>query len=447
MSPVVHLHRAKAFGPGPPRPISPNAPPPYRPHRFSLQFPLKASASPASFARTQDVESFPHLSATLAKPLFSVDRTPPNFNHDADHDQSHRDLVSRSLSVQPPTSASNHCFMPMDRHRRHTTTEHSIHRPSLFQAKFGAPPNWALDIFTLPHNAIRAECVDLYNILESIQARTDNVSLSELEEFSVWWKVFDVFLIEYFDFEADVLFSWVFPNTKDAPRNGSVSQILAHKSSGEVFMKNSLLTTKERLLESLMGINNTFELRRHVDSQDVFQTVLKDVNQFVPKLIEYFRLQERHLPLMMSHFYSPSAKETITRKYINYIRNGEAPNMNIAILTRWMDKPVREKWIRENLRGISRIVYPRWERKCIRDHTNIPFNFHGRLLRSVRNVAASRLRRRTEYGEEIEDISYGSLASPTGSFRSLSLAINSKSSSTLKSGRSREAGRSRGKLG
>lgn len=336
--------------------------------------------------------------------------------------------------------------MPIERDRRLTTIEETIRRPFLFQANFGAPPNWALDIFTLPHNAIRAECVELYNILESIQARTDNVNLSELEEFSLWWSVFDVFLIEYFDFEADVLFSWVFPNTRDTLPDESVSQVVNHKGSGELFMKSSLLSLKEQLLESLMAINNTFELRRHVDSQDVFQTVLKDVNRFVPKLIDYFRLQERHLPSLVSHFYSPSAKETITRKYVTYIRKGEAPQMNIALLTRWMNKPVREKWVRENLRGISRMMYPRWDRKCNKEHAHIPFKFQRRLLRSVRNVAASRLRRRTEYGEEIEDISFGSLASPTGSFRSLSLAINPKSSTTPKSGRSREASRSRGRL-
>lgn len=342
---------------------------------------------------------------------------------------------------------SSHChFFTEDAQSHLTTITETMRRPFMFHAKFGSPSNWALDIFTLPHNAVRAECVDLYNILESIQARSNRVEFSELEEFYTWWTAFEIFVIEYFDFEADVLFSWIFSKlgeeSEDIPRSG----LTTTKLNSDLLLEGSLLARKEPLLESLRQINGTFELRRHVDACDVFHTILEDVNEFVPKLMEYFHLEERHLPPLVSHVHSPTAKDAITKKYVTYIKHGESPHMNIAILTRWMHKTTREKWVRSNVRGISRLFYARWEKRCNKEHGYIPFRFHRRLLRSVRNVAASRLRRRTEFGEEIEDMSFGSLASHTGSFKSLSLAVGSKGSSTPKSRRSKESARSKGKL-
>lgn len=342
---------------------------------------------------------------------------------------------------------SSHSHFFTDDPQSHLTTiTETIRRPFMFQAKFGSPRNWALDIFTLPHNAVRAECVDLYNILESIQARSHRVEFLELEEFCTWWTAFEMFVIEYFDFEADVLFSWIFPKGRDRAPDIPVSELIPNKMNGDLVLESSLLARKEPLLESLRQINGTFELRRHVDSSDVFQTILEEVNDFVPKLMEYFHVEERHLPPVVSHFHSSTVGDTLAKKYVAYIKHGEAPHMNIAILTRWMDKTTREKWVRANVRGFSRFFYSRWEKRCNKEHAHIPFKFHRRLLRSVRNVAASRLRRRTEFGEEIEDISFGSLASQTGSFRSLSLAMASKASSTPKSRRSRDKSRPKGKL-
>lgn len=278
----------------------------------------------------------------------------------------------------------------------------------------------------MPHNALRAECVDLYNILESIHARSNQVDIMEMEEFNAWWATFEIFLIEYFDFEADILFPWVFPSDpRQPPGSPLVPDVVAQKANAELVLRNSLLARKEALLDSVRQLNGTLELRRHVDTSDVFKTILEEVNVFVPRLMEYFHIEERHMPPIVSHFHSSSSKEFISKKYINYIKKGENPQMNIVLLTKWMEPSARERWVRMNLRGFSRWMHRRWEKRCNKAHCHIAFKFHRRLLRSVRSVAASRLRRRTEFGEEIDDISFGSFPSQNGSIRSLSLAMSS----------------------
>lgn len=329
----------------------------------------------------------------------------------------------------------------------------TIRRPILYFAKYGSPNTWATDVFTLPHNAIRAECIDLYNILESIHARGRQVCIVELEEFYMWWATFELFIIEYFDFEADILFPWVFsfppsPNVRITDDGELVSRVPKPKPSVDVLMRNSLLARKEVLLDGIRQLNGTFELRRHVDTTDVFETILEEVNHFVPKMLEYFHAQERHLPQLAAQLYSPSSKDVIARKYVQYIRRGESPQINLVLLTRWMDTEHRDKWVRAHVRGYGRLMYRRWERKCEKSHSLIAVRFHKRLQRSVRSVAASRLRRRTEFGEEIDDISFGSFPSHGGSIRSLSLAVGNRgfNKSRETNSRSSDTHRSKSKL-
>lgn len=308
-----------------------------------------------------------------------------------------------------------------------TTIADTLRRPAIQYSKFGTLHNWALDIFTLPHNAVRAECVDLYNILESIHARSPQIVPMEMEEFNAWWVIFESFVIEYFDFEADELFRWVFPRGNGSEREiGSIDIVGHHKGSTETNIKNCLLAKKEEILQIIRQLNGTFELRHHVDVSDSFQNILKMVNSVVPKLFDYFKAQERHLPAIVSHLHPPSCKEILTKKYLQYIKNGENPQINLVLLSRWMDDDTRDRWIRSNVRVFNRIMYKRWERKCHRTHGHIAFKFQRRLIRSVKSVAASRLRRRTEFGEQIDDFSFGSLPSQGGSIRSLTLSVGQK---------------------
>lgn len=313
----------------------------------------------------------------------------------------------------------------------------AIRRPIFYFAKFGTgvTSNWALDVFSLPHNAIRAECVDLYNILESIHARSHQVCVLELEEFFSWWKTFESFIIEYFDFEADVLFPWVFPVAANTSHLNPIAlcdipAVAARKVNADAALRSSLLARKDGLLDSIRQLNGTFELRRHVDTTDVFQTIVDEVNSFVPKLLEYFHIEERHLPTIAQELYAASARDILGKKYVGYIKRGESPQMNLVLLSRWMDSDVRDKWIRTNVKGYWRLMHRRLERRCFRAHGVIAVKFGKRLQRSVRSVAASRLRRRTEFGEEMDDISFGSLPSYGGSVRSLSVAMSAPNYST-----------------
>lgn len=289
----------------------------------------------------------------------------------------------------------------------------SVKRPAIYYAKYGTGSSWAMDVFSLTHNAVRAECVDLYNILESIHARAHEVCLVELEEFYVWWGTFERFVMECFDYEADVLLPWVFC----APALGRSS------GGGDAMfrLRQQLVLRKEDLLDCIRQLNGTFELRRHVDATDVFETILSEVNGFVPKLLEYYGVQEARLPQVVCEMYAMSARDTLMKRYVQYVKRGECAGVHVVLVCKWMDDGMRERWVRSYLRGYFRMMFWRLERRCYRSHGFIASRFHGRLQRNVRSVAASRLRRRTEFGEEADDISFSSFPSRGGSIRSLNI--------------------------
>mmetsp|Transcript_19267 Transcript_19267/g.77145 ORF Transcript_19267/g.77145 Transcript_19267/m.77145 type:complete len:110 (-) Transcript_19267:106-435(-) len=64
--------------------------------------------------------------------------------------------------------------------------------------------NWALDIFCITHNAVRAEFQDLFAIVTSMAHRKESVSVKDIEEVFNWWPTFAQFLVEVLEMENTV---------------------------------------------------------------------------------------------------------------------------------------------------------------------------------------------------------------------------------------------------
>eukprot|EP00183_Erythrolobus_madagascarensis_P003031 CAMPEP_0185851632 /NCGR_PEP_ID=MMETSP1354-20130828/10711_1 /TAXON_ID=708628 /ORGANISM="Erythrolobus madagascarensis, Strain CCMP3276" /LENGTH=774 /DNA_ID=CAMNT_0028552661 /DNA_START=333 /DNA_END=2657 /DNA_ORIENTATION=+ len=79
---------------------------------------------------------------------------------------------------------------------------------SLKFASFGE--SWAVDVFSLPHNAIRRDLIDLYDMLESMYMRKRVLDVPlEIAMVFEWLRTFRSFLLRYFECEEQVLFPWI----------------------------------------------------------------------------------------------------------------------------------------------------------------------------------------------------------------------------------------------
>lgn len=77
----------------------------------------------------------------------------------------------------------------------------------------------------------------------------------------------------------------------------------------------------------------------------------------MPKLLEYLHIEERHLQTIAQELYEASARDILGEKYVAYIKRGESPQMNLVLLSWWMDSDMRDKWIRVNIKRHWHLVH------------------------------------------------------------------------------------------
>lgn len=85
-----------------------------------------------------------------------------------------------------------------------------VRRPAIHPAEYGHPWSWAGDTLAAWHNGLRAELVDLFNIVESMTVRRSELGDRELDEAYAWWVLFRRFLGDYWAVEHLLLFPWIF---------------------------------------------------------------------------------------------------------------------------------------------------------------------------------------------------------------------------------------------
>ncbi|KAK1861232.1 hypothetical protein I4F81_003816 [Pyropia yezoensis] len=117
-----------------------------------------------------------------------------------------------------------------------------VRRPAIHPAEYGHPWSWAGDTLAAWHNGLRAELVDLFNIVESMTVRRSELGDRELDEAYAWWVLFRRFLGDYWAVEHLLLFPAV----------------------------------------------------------DIFPTLLDALDRFAPRLLELFALEERFLPPLIA---------------------------------------------------------------------------------------------------------------------------------------------------
>lgn len=85
----------------------------------------------------------------------------------------------------------------------------SLRAPVLCPAEFGTRAKWAVDVFSLPHNAVRRELMDLFKMMADAALLGTALTAAHVREVAAWWKVFHDFYLEVRGLEAGVILPWV----------------------------------------------------------------------------------------------------------------------------------------------------------------------------------------------------------------------------------------------
>lgn len=276
----------------------------------------------------------------------------------------------------------------------HNTEPSQMRHPIIYFPDYGVMVNWALNVFTLPHNAVRAECAALVNLVDVVSANFDQLDDLDVDDVHSWWSTFQVFIVEHFNFEADVLFPCAFPTT--ASFNTVVPLPEANIVRGDLpppdlALKKSLQVKRDAILSLVGHLNSSFAVRRTSDLLNVLSDIANDVGALVPRVIGYLETVEDTLPSLLQRLYAPAAEKVLLRRYIDHIRRGPAPNTNLVLLTSWMAADKGKELVRASMGGWLRWRFQRLERRCQRMHTGIPSRLSNKVKkRSFRSSMGER---------------------------------------------------------
>lgn len=237
----------------------------------------------------------------------------------------------------------------------------------------GSRSRWHTDVFVLPHNAVRMECLDLYDILVSMaQSRRDaDVSVNDINNLEEWWNTANDLFNFYFEIERRVLFPWV--ESADS-QDWDVQTAL-----------EKMRSMKHKLQEHLAGIERVWNEKTFKTEGEMFALVYKAVDNFVPRLMNYFSDQEVLLPAIVQSSYNSDERLRIDREVAKLLvgeearKNIGAANHRLVLLIRWMTnaKQVRA-WTGRNLNNWARNMYPKWYNLFESQHLRIVKAFRGR---------------------------------------------------------------------
>ena len=170
-----------------------------------------------------------------------------------------------------------------------------IRVPQIVLAEYSQPlsrDKWFTDVFTLAHNAVRRECIDLYDMLGAL-GRCDgshhDVNDEDINVLQRWWVVAHSLMQCYFKMEGEILLPWV-----DS----------AGSKEWEVQMALKKMRSLKDKLETLLGkVDRVWNEKTFKSAGEMFAMFYKTIDDFIPRLINYFADQEMLLPAIVGEFY------------------------------------------------------------------------------------------------------------------------------------------------
>lgn len=262
-------------------------------------------------------------------------------------------------------------------------SETHIRVPVIAMAEYSGPVSktkWYIDCFTLPHNAVRRECIDLYEIMAGMARYQGNgdITRDDIDDFEDWWKTASLFFKCYFDMERTVLFPWI-------------DGIKAREWDLQVALRK-MRTMKDKLREQLCKIDDVWNEKTFKDAGEMYGLLYRAVDEFVPRLMNYFADQEVLLPAMVREFYKLEDRLQVDKEMVQVFmggeltrRNKEEAHHNLILLIRWIANPRQLRaWIGKNLNSNARAMYATWYSMYQEEH----FQLVKRVRNRTRNGLA-----------------------------------------------------------
>lgn len=261
----------------------------------------------------------------------------------------------------------------------------AVRAPVLIPAPYSGPAsksNWHVNFLTMPHNALRREISDLYELLLAMVDFGPALRKADFRDLRAWWHVFARFLRDWLDIERRLLFPWVHAT---GAHNWELQSTL-----------RELRATKEFLdvkLEELAIYLDGFE---SLPPTEMFSLLYRCVDALAPRLMGYFSTQERAFPAGIRATYAADDAVRLEKEMVDALLNG-APAAaggaagaskatsggsgadSLCALSRGVtDAKHLKVWVQRNLSATARMSYSKWVKHFNEAHRGVVRNFKER---------------------------------------------------------------------
>jgi hypothetical protein len=327
---------------------------------------LRSNANPVS---TPDIQPLPTKPRALLTSLGS--RTFALAAGDLPYDALNEALQPPKLKPHILTPKFNQaCFAWNDKSSIETwaavTSSPARKMPLLYLSAYAAG-RWDVDIFVLPHNAIRAELMDMVDgILAGFGRAGIHLSLGHIHDFGAWWAVFEAFVLSYFNLEDAILLPWAYQTGNPNSQLAELSRYMAVRR-----------TRVEHLINE---VSNAFVLFRCKPSGEVLPLLYRALHALTPRILSYFAKQEQQVVRIVDP--SRVNRADLERAVFSFFLESQHGLTNTYLLTRWAPQPAGpvQKLIKSRVRATARVRLASHARHVHATHLKIVQNFRATHL-------------------------------------------------------------------
>jgi hypothetical protein len=194
--------------------------------------------------------------------------------------------------------------------------------------------SWAMDVFVRVHNGVRRECIDLYNMIDSMQRRIQDLRSADLKLFFQWWDTFVSYLGASLTLDDKLLVPWALSAAgAQLPKEVSEEVRIAGRNSMKV-MKNCFDLVVDQLS------------RRPPDES--LAKIIKGLTHIHP-IFQVIEAIESKLPEIVEGKFSSRQGLAMERKVAYFMHkngDGELRRFHLAIMSRGMTDEVQSAWRR-----------------------------------------------------------------------------------------------------
>lgn len=243
-----------------------------------------------------------------------------------------------------------------------------LRTPVLCMCDYGIG-QFASDLWVLPHNAMRRELFDLYEIMSVVRSRFLSLTWGDVYKLRRWWRFLSYFWRQYLVIEDELL-------------NPMVDAVLDVDGRCDQIRTNRAPLNDDREWISLKfeEVNAYMEEFERLPRSKVLGLICQTTDALGFRMLGYFNGQERILPPLIANYHDESIKLTIEQKMLEIYRNTNHTDESIVHLVRWMELgKERDKWLVVHLWWGERSTLGRMYKKYNDNHGGVVDSFRKKI--------------------------------------------------------------------